>query len=367
MSERTPQITFYFRYLYPGGAERILLTILRSLTEKGITVDCVLHKIGGPLMSEIPPNVRIIELKTPRLFFGLLKLANYLRQESPQCLLSAMHLMNEVAIVAKYLAGRKTKVIVCEHNTLSVHSASQKSLERWSPLSVKLLYPWADEVIAVSHGVATDLHQVTGFPLDKIKVIYNPVITPKQLEMSLEPLEHPWFAQGQPPVILGVGRLNQQKDFPTLIKAFAQVLKAKPARLMILGDGKEKNQLQQLIKDLKLENEVCLLGLVNNPYNYMKRATVFVLSSLWEGLPTVLIEAMAMGTPVVSTNCPSGPAEVLDNGKYGDLVPLGDSQAIADSILQILAGKIKKVDSHWLEQFSLDSAVDQYLKILNIG
>jgi glycosyltransferase involved in cell wall biosynthesis len=235
------------------------------------------------------------------------------------------------------------------------------------PLFIKYFYPKADGIVTVSQKAAEDLAQFTGLPIERIQSIYNPVIDSELLEKAKAPLEHPWFFPQEPPVILGVGKLEAQKDFPTLIRAFAWVRKVREARLAILGWGPDRPQLQALIQELGLEADAALFGYVDNPYPYMARAGVFVLSSAWEGLPTVLIEAMAVGTPVVSTNCPSGPTEILDNGKYGWLTPVGDSTALAKAILAAIDSKEKKVESSWLEQFSLETATQQYLDLCGIS
>ncbi|HEY8366975.1 MAG TPA: glycosyltransferase, partial [Bacteroidia bacterium] len=234
-----------------------------------------------------------------------------------------------------------TRLVVREANTISVSSKNSLNFKaRILPLLMKLLYPSADAVIAVSEGVAKDLTQIIGLPAEKVKVIYNPVITPEIFKKAEEPIKHPWFAPGELPVILGVGRLTKQKDFVTLIRAFDIVRKEYPSRLVILGEGEERPKLEALVKELGLEQYVYMPGFEENPFKYMKHAAVFVLSSRWEGLPNVLIQALALGTPVVSTDCPSGPREILSAGKYGTLVPVGDYDALAKAIIINL--KLKK-------------------------
>jgi len=257
---------------------------------------------------------------------------------------------------------------VSEHTTLSTEARLVEQMSsRLAPLTAKLFYPWADGIVSVSHGVAKDLIDLTEINSGKIEVIYNPVITPELTEKAKEPVEHPWFAPGEPPVILGVGRLVAQKDFSTLIHAFAKVRKIRPARLMILGNGREEEKLQALVKDLGIEKDVAWVGFVDNPFAYMKRATVFALSSAWEGLPTVLIEALAVGIPVVSTDCPSGPAEILNAGKYGELTAVGDVKGMSEAILRVLSGRIKSVFPEWLEQFTWETATQKYLEVLQVG
>jgi glycosyltransferase involved in cell wall biosynthesis len=205
---------------------------------------------------------------------------------------------------------------------------------------------------------------MTGIPRNLIQVIYNPVITPDLRINSQMPLEHPWFNLGEPPVILAVGSLTAQKDFPTLLKAFVQLRKIRNARLLILGEGEERTAIEALVKQLGLEQDVSLPGFVVNPYPYMFRAPVFVLSSKWEGLPTVVIEALFCGTLIVSTDCPSGPREILQDGQYGQLVPVGDSVNMAQAIENVLAGKMPHPPRECWKPFELDTVIDQYVNLL---
>ena len=366
MSQAEPHVAFYLRMLSGGGAERVVVNLAQGFVQKGVKVDLVLNILEGPYLGDIPSEVRIIDLKTPKLLKGLPRLARYLKQEQPQALVSALHYNNEIAILAKYLARVSTKVVVSEHSTLSINAQHKTGSEHWSPFVARLFYPWANEILTVSQGSAQDLAQVTGLPPSRIRVAYNPIVTPQLLAKSQEPLEHPWFQVGEIPVILAVGRLHQVKDYRTLIKAFAKVRKIQPCRLVILGRGPERQKLDGMVQGLGLSNDVALLGFVENPYTYMAKSAVLALSSLSEGLPSVLIEAMALGTSVVSTNCPSGPAEILDNGKYGFLVPVRDSEAMAEAISNVLSGHSKAVNSAWLEQFTLETAIKNYWDILGI-
>ncbi len=368
MSNNRPHIAFYLYGFYDGGAERIMINLMHSLVQRGVKIDLIVNaKTKSPYLSMLPSEVKFLAFDVGYKK-GLPKLISYLQQVQPQALLSSLHYSTDIAILAKRFSRVATKVVVREANHLSTDSQNSSSLkERLTPLASRLTYPWADAIVAVSQGVAKNLTQITGLPLSRINVIYNPTITPQMLTKSTEPLDHPWFQSGEPPVILAVGRLEPQKDFPTLIRAFAQVRKTTPARLLILGSGKEKFSLEQLISELGLENDVAMPGFVKNPYNYMKQATVFVLSSAWEGLPNVLIEAMALGTPVVATNCPSGPEEILANGKYGNLVPVGDVDKMAKAMAEVMSGNFQPVDSSWLQQFTLETAIDKYLDILGIA
>jgi len=359
-------IALFVPSLRGGGAERVMVNLARGFSEQGYKVDLVLQRAEGPFLSKVPDEVRIVDLRTKRMALALFPLISYLRREKPRSLLAAMTHTNIVALLARKLARVETRVVVSEHNTISIISHTSKTLRsRFLPLIAKRLYYWADAVIAVSKGVADDFAEFLKFPREKIRVIYNPVVTPEILEKAEEPLEHPWFKPGEPPVILGVGALTKQKDFPTLIHAFALVRRERPARLVILGKGEERPRLEALVRELDLEKDVALPGFVDNPYKYMKHAAVFVLSSRWEGLPTVLIEAMACGTPVVTTDCPSGPREILEEGKYGALVPVGDARELAKAIMKALVDTSQReIIKAKLYEFSLESAVGKYMDVL---
>jgi glycosyltransferase involved in cell wall biosynthesis len=307
-----------------------------------------------------------------RCFADLLR---YLRRERPSVLLSAMTKPNCMAVWARHLLGVPTRVVISEHNTFSLAQSfpAKKKWERRQrhlPTMVERVYSGADAIIAVSNGVADDLAQCTGIPRERITTIYNPIVTPELVRQATAPLDHPWLQSGAPPVVLGVGRFHVQKDFPTLLRAFARVRAKHAARLMILGEANAKHmtfraELMALATQLGIADEVALPGFVANPFAYLARAAVFVLSSAWEGLPSVLIEALACGCPVVSTDCPSGPAEILENGKYGPLVPVGDEVRLAEAILSVLNTPPNR---DWLRArgalFAVDHVADRYLEAL---
>jgi glycosyltransferase involved in cell wall biosynthesis len=231
---------------------------------------------------------------------------------------------------------------------------------------VRRYYPWADGIVAVSQGVAADLLELTDLPPSKVRVLPNPVVTPELVECAAQPLDDPWFTAGAAPVVLGAGRLDQQKDFPTLIRAFAAVRSKRAARLVILGEGPERARLESLVEELGIGEHVRLPGFVSNPFSYMARAAVFVLSSAWEGMPGVLIQAMACGAPVVATDCESGPREVLASGKYGRLVPVGDHAALAEAIAATLDAPTSTLPPEALEPYTCEGAVDRYLHLLHL-
>lgn len=343
-----------------------MVNLARGFAERGLQVDLVLAKAEGPYLSEVPPSVRVVDLGARRVLYALPGLIRYLRQERPSAVLSALNHANVVAIWARLLSRVKTRLVVSEHSTLSLATRHARSLKgRLMPLLMKRFYPWADAIVAVSYGVEEDLVARTGIPKEKIRVIYNPVITPDLFAKAEEPLDHPWFEPGEPPVILGVGRLTEEKDFPTLIRAFALVRKERPARLMIFGEGEDRAKLEALVRELGLEQDVALPGFVANPYKYMRRAAVFVLSSRWEGFANVLVEAMALGTPVISTDCPSGPAEILEGGRWGWLVPVGNVGEMANAIKAVLQGE-KKDGRQRAMQFAVDVIIKEYAKVLGL-
>ena len=342
------------------------MNLARGFSERGLNVDLVLARAEGSYLAEVPPDVRIVDLKARRVLASLPGLVRYLRREKPLALLSTLDHANIVALWAKSLSGSQTRVIVRVANTITFSSNNASNARgRLMPWLIRYFYSQADGIVAVSKGVAQDLSRNFGIPAELINVIYNPVVTPELFERAKEPVEHPWFAPGEPPVILGVGRLTKAKDFPTLIRAFELVRRERPARLMILGEGEERPQLEALIKELGMQEDVALPGFVDNPYAHMARAAVFVLSSAWEGLPNVLIQAMACGCPVVSTDCPSGPAEILENGKYGPLVPVGDADKLAEAIRIVFDKPLESdVLCRRANLFSLEKIFEEYLALL---
>lgn len=361
MSER--RIAFFLPTLAGGGAERVALNLLKGMLERDIPLDLVLADAEGPYLSQVPDRVRIVNLATGRVILAVPALIRYLKTTKPVALLSHMNHANIMAIVARDLAKIETKLVVVEHDTLSASKSKLRRSQILPPI-MKWLYPRADRIVGVSRGVADDLDCELGFEPGTVKTVYNPVIDRDTIAKSQAPLTHPWFEAGSPPVFLAVGRLSPQKDFSNLIRAFALLRQHKVARLMILGEGETRSQLEAEIAGLGMSEDVALPGFVQNPYAYMHHATTFVLSSRWEGLPTVLIEAMACGCSVVATDCPSGPQEILAAGKYGLLVPIENASALAAAMLQALENPVSQASS--IERgmyFSTDRAVSEYLKL----
>ena len=378
-----------------GGAERVMLNIARGLNDKGHRVDLVMGRYEGHYLDEIPASVRIVNLAVrsalqalaslthvrgntvalakmvlapkPHWVLGAIPgLACYLTSERPQALISAMDYPNVAAILARDIAHVSTRIIVTVHSTLSAEVVNKKQKRRVKaqPKVVRRFYPQSDAIVAVSKGVAKDLAKVINLSPDRITTIYNPVVTPEIDDRAREYASR-WFFPGAPPVILGVGGLKPAKDFPTLLSAFARVRSMMKARLIILGEGKQRGKLLKQAKNLGIYNDLNMPGFVENPFSYMAKASVFVLSSVWEGLPTVLIEALACGCPVVSTDCPSGPAEILKNGRFGTLVPVGNDAALAEAILNCIKNP---PDRHILmargREFSIEQGTRHYLSLV---
>jgi len=367
-----PRLSFFIPHLHGGGMERVTVSLIKGLVVRGFAVDLVLVNRGeGAYQKEIPQECRIIDLGARRALTSISPFIRYLKRERPEVLITALTHVNVAALVARALSRVQVPLIVTEHSTFSASHpyAERQSTARFLPPLMRWLYPKADFIVGVSQGVVEDLKKVLRFDSEKFRVIYNPIVDEGLLKKAEEPLDHPWFREGEPPVILAAGRLHISKDFPTLLRAFALVRKQIPARLVILGEGEKRKELEDLARKLGIREDLDLPGFVENPYKYMKRATVFVLSSQWEGLPTVLVEAMACGCPVVSTDCPSGPREILKDGEYGILVPPKDPEGLARGILQVLEnpgfreelsekGKKRSLD------FTVDRAVEEYIKLI---
>ena len=364
MCTRRKRIALFTTFLGSGGAERVTVNLAKGFRDYGLEVDLVLTRFG-PRQYEIPSGVRLIDIGAPRIYAASPGIIRYLRQAKPNIVLSAGTAVNVTVLLAWRLARSRARIFVAEH---SIQSEATRNSRDWRvkllPAFIRKTYPWADGIVAVSKGAANDLVKIAPTLKHKIRVIYNPVVSEGLFVRAKQPLNHPWFRKGQPLVILSAGRLTSLKDFTTLIRAFVLVRKERPARLMILGEGKDRAQLEELIRELGLEEDVALPGFVANPYQYMKRAAVFVLSSRWEALPTVLIEAMACGCPVVSTDCPSGPAEILENGKWGRLVPVQSPELLAKAILETLERPIYAMER--ARQFSLEHATQEYLRLVGV-
>lgn len=358
-------IALFLPSLEGGGAEMVMVTLANGLAAQGWRVDLVVAHATGAYVKNVSSAVRLIDLRAARVLYSVPVLVRYLRREQPPVLLSALNYANVVALWASRLANVGTRVVISEHNNVTRDMRAEPMGRSWLiPLLMRRCYPWANGIVAVSSGVADELSKALGLPRERIDVIYNPAVTERLRELSMLTVTHPWLAPDEPPVILAVGRLAAQKDYPTLIKAFAALRAHREARLVILGEGELRESLEAMVASLRLSDDVAFMGFVDNPYAWMRQASLFVLSSAWEGFGNVLAEAMACGTAVVSTDCPCGPAEILEDGAWGQLVPVGDSVALHEAMLAGLSGNPRPDVERRAQQFDLGQAVQAYLHVM---
>jgi glycosyltransferase involved in cell wall biosynthesis len=361
---RNQPLAFFIQDLREGGAERNVARVLNGIVARDITTDLVVIRRTGSFFEELDPRVNVVQLPQTRTITSILGLKRYLETRRPTALVASLTHTNVAAIVANMLAKQRTRLIVVERNQFSTNRELKTGLVRMSYGLVPWIYRKADCIGAVSMGVRDDLAATTGLPAEKVEILYNPVVSEKLFLRADEPVTHPWLVDRSVPVVIGVGRLSPQKNFPLLIRAVAKVRKERPLKLIILGEGVLRPELEALIRELNVEDDIVLPGFDANPFRFLKHASLFVMSSDWEGLPTALIEAMACGTPVVATDCDSGPGEILDEGRLGQIVPRGDVNAMADAIVTALenpgdaAARIARAS-----EFSLDRAVDRYLEV----
>jgi glycosyltransferase involved in cell wall biosynthesis len=394
IDDKPLRISFFLKSLRGGGAERVMLTVASELASRGHRVDLLVGQMRGPLLQSLPDAVEVHELKPcllPSLIFYLLRLprpnwtesvamlrnkvpkivrtfpalAHWLRDIRPDVLLSTLPKANIVAAWANHLAAAGTTLVLREANQFSLALNPRNRFDRLLPQLAKRWYPAANGIIAVSDGVRQDLMSSLKIPGEDIVSILNPVDTPRIRAMgSQRPPEEPIWPWSTP-YVLSVGKLTPQKDFSTLLKAFACIHERHPSRLVILGEGQDERKLKALAAQLGIADQVRFPGHVTNPYAYMQHCSLFVLSSAWEGCPNVLLEALACGCPIVSTDCPSGPREILANGAYGRLVPVGDVDRLASEIDAALNGEIVEYSSTVaLRNYSLDHVTGRYLRVL---
>jgi glycosyltransferase involved in cell wall biosynthesis len=350
-----------------GGVESQMYRLVQKFVELGVDVDfLIVLRNGQSLPSFDHPRLRVLDLGVRSTRLALPSLVRYLRTEQPRTLLVCKDRATRVAVLARRLAGTSTKIVGQLNTYLSAALSRKTPLVRWFRLApMPFIYAHVDQVIAVAEGVAEDTLKITGLPPERVMVIRNPVVSQRLYDMSREPIAHPWFNDNGPPIILGAGRLTPQKDFATLIRAFAQVRAHKDCRLVILGEGRLRSELEKLAQDLNIAEAVAFPGFANNPYAYMARASLFVLSSAWEGSPNVLTEAVALGTPVVATDCPSGPRELLQDGRYGPLVPVGDVNKLAEAMLETLQHPLPpETIREAATEYTVDNSARRYLEVL---
>ncbi len=321
-------------------------------------------KAAGSYMDQIPPQVNVVDLGASRVLFSIRKLARYLKRNRPDWIV----LINNYAIIAGLSAVRLsrtgTRTLAVDHGVLSKETQAARSLaNKAMPLLMRTFFPWADALASVSRASAIDLAKTAKLPLDRIRVLYNPTIASSFLESLTEATGHPWLDNRDVPVILGVGRLTYPKDFHTLIRAFHRARMSLDSRLVIIGEGEDRPSLIRLAEELGVRDAIDMPGFVPNPGAFMARASVVAVSSRWENLPCIVIEALAAGCQIAATDCAGGIREILHDGVFDDLVAPEDFQALAELIVKRIRSPEAKAPTSAWQPFTIDSALATYLDV----
>jgi len=357
-----PRISILTHDIGGGTFTNLCTALVRGFQELGAECQLVVLNASEAELSRYP-DISIVTLNVKRTAFSLLPTARYLREHRPDVLLPMPWYFNIVAVWARYLAGVPTKVILGEHNIISLEAGIEhrdKPHLRFLPILMRYVYPHSDGLIGVSKDTITDLVDTLKIAADiPMRVVLNPINRDRVQQLAQEPIDHPWFQNHDLPVIVTAARLAKQKQLDGLLQAFAQVTQVTPARLLILGEGPLRAELESLCQELDIQDSVWMPGYDTNPYRYMAAADVFVLASAWEGCPIALQEAMGCGAAVVVTDAPGGMKDIIEYGKHGVLVPTGNPDALAKGLLQILTNPDLK--QHYQEQAKLRSHDFHYL------
>lgn len=371
MNQPLRKLTIILSFSGTGGVERMVLNLLPGLIEHAcgpLCIDLVAIR-AERFRGTLPDEVNFVDLGLRHSSTAAPTLARYLRQSSPDAILAAKDRAIRSAALARRLASSQAMLVGRLGTNLTASLQGHSGLSRWLRYQpMRWIYPKVDRIVAVSEGVAEDTRLITRLPSRRITVVRNPVVTPALTEQAAVPVAHRWLEQSSVPVVMGAGRLTRQKDFKTLLQAFARLRANRPARLIILGEGGEREALIALSRELGVAEDVDLPGYVDNPYAWLSRASLFVLSSAWEGSPNVLTEAVALGVPVVATDCPSGPRELLKNGKYGPLVSVGDSVAMAEAMATTLDRPLSAATlCEAASEYTVEASAKGYLEALGLG
>jgi len=339
MSPTNQPLALLFATSGRSGIDRVVTNLVRQWAGNGEHFDLLRIRAHGPWLDALPANFADVRLRCRHRDTASPGLVRYLWRARPRALLTAGHKLNRAALIARALSGVDCRVVIRMGMSLSAKEA-ELSPRRSRRLfaSMRRWYPQADAVITPSAGVAAELEHYAGLPRDRLYVIPNPIVDERLEDWAHQPLNETWFRDSDQPVVLGVGALEPRKDFSTLLRAFARLRqRGYAARLAILGEGPHRRELEGFAEELGVADCCWLPGYVGNPYPYMAAATVFALSSRREGSGAVLVEALACGTPVVSTDCPHGPRETLQDGHVAPLVAVGDPEALADALAALLS------------------------------
>ena len=364
--KRPKQIAFMMPDFSGGGAEFVTVQLANEFATRGYNVDMVVFWDSGPNKGSLSAQVRVVNLRLSWLYFAPLAIRSYLRRQRPDLVISTLFHTNIFLLTARLLLPfRRVRTVLTEHSMLSHRTKhSKRKTKMVFLLAARLLYHFADRIVGVSQGVADDIAAITGLEQGQVTCIYNPVIRGNLADRLSQEDRAGQCAEGTPPRIVTAGRLEREKDHNTLLRAFARLLECRDAKLLILGEGSLRQELEQQAAALGIADRVEFTGFVKDPSPYFRSADLFVLSSIYEGLPTVLIEALSFGLPIVSTQCPSGPSEILADGAFGYLVPPGDAAALAAAMRESLAAEPapRRQIARALD-FTIERSVDQYERL----
>jgi glycosyltransferase involved in cell wall biosynthesis len=370
-SSTPPRLGIFAATSGHSGVDRVLGNLIPEFASQGVLVDVLHVRDHGPFLDvdTTPPGVRMVELGSAHVATSLYPLIRYLRKERPAALLSDKDKVNRVALAARWLARSPTRVVVRMGTTVSKNLERRSALDRWIQYtSLRLFYHFADGIVTPSQGAADDLAQIARLASSRVSVVPSPVVTADLTRLSQIPPQHPWLRDKTSPVILGVGELSARKDFATLLRAFAQLRAQRACRLVIYGEGRQRETLLALAKALGVQSDIDLPGFTSNPYAEMAAADVFALTSICEGSPVVLMEALAVGTPAIATDSPSGPREILDGGRYGPLVAVGDVDALATGLAQLLDQPTSRMQLQQAAQrYTAAASARRYLEVLGLA
>ncbi len=361
------KILFVRAALGQGGADRVAVHLIKCLLERGFGVKLLLMKKEGEFLSAVPQEAIIHVGNVKSLWYFIIPLWKVLKKEKPDVVFSLDGGVNALLGIISIFYFGPSKIVVSERSVLI--PSGKNPLKYFILALIKFLtYRYVDKITAVSEGLKNDLISKLMLPKQKINVVFSPLVDEDLLVKSSEPVNHPWFGYPRKvPVIVHAGRFVHQKNHASLIRAFARASAVVDCRLFLLGDGPLKESCKKLVVELNIEEKVCFGGFDINPYKYFSRCDLFVLSSRNEGMPGVLIQALACGAPVVSTYCPFGPSEILGSeGEYGILVPVDDVTALANAMVKVLTdsdlrGKLKSNAPLAVKKFSYRQAVDSYV------
>jgi len=359
------KVVFVTPSLRGGGAERVIVNLLRHMNRSDIELTLITLKLEGPYVSQLPADTQVVDLGTKRVRHSIVRLVREINRIQPDVIVSTLGHLNVALLALRPFLKKRPKIVLRETNapSFAMRQAGKSGLYR---VLYRLFYPKADRVIALSKGMADDLLAFSGLSKEKVSIIYNPVVTEEIRRQADEAVDHPWLLHKDLPVCISVGRLVEQKNYDLLLRAFTKAVREVPARLLILGEGPKRPHLEALAEQLGVRSYVDFVGFTPNPYAYMARSDLFVLSSSWEGMPNVLLEALAVGLPAVATAC-IGVPDVLDEGRYGRMIPIGGEEELSEAIRSSLGGGSESDRQRQRERagrFHIDIIAGEYREVL---